>query len=148
MKYTIYTDGSCEPNPGPGGYGAVVEDEAGERREVSGREQDTTNNCMELRAAIEGVRVCEVGSTVLVVTDSRYVELGATVWWKSWVAKGWVVKGRKIANRDLWEALLAEHAEREVQYKWVKGHEGHPGNEQAHQLAEEARLFTHSGVPA
>ena len=141
--YVIYTDGSCDPNPGVGGFGAVIEDEAGAVLEVSGRLHDTTNNRMELLAALKALEACDAGSKVHVITDSRYLEQGATVWYRAWVAKGW----RKVVNPDMWQALLAEHGRHhDVTYEWVKGHEGHPGNEQAHQLAEQARLYTRSSA--
>lgn len=135
MGVRLYTDGACLGNPGPGGWGVLVEGD-GASRELSGGEAHTTNNRMEIRAAIEGLRAMDDGAVVTVVTDSTYVKNGITSWIRGWKRKGWrTSSGSDVKNRDLWEALDGEVARREVRWEWVKGHAGHPGNEAADALA-------------
>ena len=137
-RVTIYTDGSCEGNPGPGGFAAIIEEE-GETRDVTGGEPRTTNNRMELKAVIAGLAVLEETSQVRIVTDSQYVAKGMTSWIHGWRRKGWkTASGSPVKNRELWEELDALAKRHRVQWEWVRGHDGHPGNERADTLAKEA----------
>tara|TARA_R110002012_G_scaffold178300_5_gene343367 strand:+ start:658 stop:1113 length:456 start_codon:yes stop_codon:yes gene_type:complete len=140
MDLTAYTDGACSGNPGPGGWGALLvasEDGAVLReRELKGGEADTTNNRMELLAAIHALEALERPSTLTVVTDSAYVKGGVTVWMHGWKKNGWKTSTRKpVKNEDLWKRLDAAQARHKVNWKWVKGHAGHPENERADELA-------------
>jgi len=133
---TIYTDGGCRPNPGPGGWGVVVLRPGCDPIELSGAEEEATNNRMELRAAIEALRSLEGSHTVELVTDSQYLRKGVTEWMAGWRAKGWKTAAKKnVANRDLWEALDREIARHEIDWRWVKGHAGNEWNERADELA-------------
>ncbi len=137
-RVTIYTDGSCEGNPGPGGFAAIIEEE-GETRDVTGGDPHTTNNRMELKAVIAGLAALEETSQVRIVTDSQYVAKGMTSWIHGWRRKGWkTASGSPVKNRELWEELDALAKRRRVQWEWVRGHDGHPGNERADTLAKEA----------
>ena len=130
-----FTDGACRGNPGPGGWGVVLR--AGTRvRELSGGEPMTTNNRMELQAAIEALAALKQRCRVAVYTDSTYVRNGITQWLPAWRARGWRTADRKpVKNQDLW-TVLSELAERhDVAWHWVKGHSGHPENERADELA-------------
>jgi ribonuclease HI len=133
----IYTDGGAEPNPGIGGWGAVILDPAsGERREVSGGEPLTTNNRMELQAAIAALAATEPGREIDIYTDSVYVRRGITEWLFKWKRSGWRVRGGDpVKNDDLWRALETAAARHRVRWHWVKGHSGHEHNERAHTLA-------------
>ena len=134
----IYTDGSCEGNPGPGGYAAIVEID-GETREVTGGDRQTTNNRMELTAVIEGLRLVDEPAVVRIVTDSQYVANGMKSWIHGWRRKGWKTStGAPVKNKDLWETLDALASKHRVSWEWVKGHAGHPENERADTLAREA----------
>lgn len=134
----LFSDGACSGNPGPGGYGAILR--YGETvREISGCEPRTTNNRMELRAIIEGLRLLKRPCRVRVVTDSNYVVKGMTQWIRGWVAKNWINSGKKpVLNRDLWEELLALSKVHRVEWQWVRGHRGHKENERCDALAREA----------
>lgn len=134
----IYTDGACRGNPGPGGWGAVLK--AGSReREIMGAEHTTTNNRMELTAAIEALRVLKWPCRVRLHTDSQYLRKGISEWINGWKRNGWKTAGRKpVKNQALWQALDEETSRHEVEWIWVKGHAGHPGNERADQLANRA----------
>ncbi len=134
----IYTDGACRGNPGPGGWAALLI--AGEtRREVSGAEALTTNNRMELRAAIEGLTALKRRCEVHLYTDSKYVLQGATEWLPSWKARGWRTAAKEpVKNQDLWEKLEAAAAAQDIVWHWVKGHSGNDGNEIVDQLANRA----------
>lgn len=135
---TIYTDGACAGNPGPGGYAAIV-DVNGERREVTGAEPETTNNRMELSAIIAGLRSLPEPASVRIVTDSQYVVKGMTQWIHGWRRKGWrSASGSPVKNRDLWEQLDALARTHRVRWEWIRGHNGHPENERADTLAREA----------
>ena len=137
-RVTIYTDGSCEGNPGPGGFAAIIEEE-GETRDVTGGEPRTTNNRMVLKAVIAGLAALEETSQVRIVTDSQYVAKGMTSWIHGWRRKGWkTASGSPVKNRELWEELDALAKRHRVQWEWVRGHDGHPGNERADTLAKEA----------
>jgi len=139
MKVTVYTDGGCRPNPGPGGWGAIVLRDGREPEELSGGEPEATNNRMELRAAIEGLRAVESGCRVRLVTDSQYVRKGITDWIETWRANGWKTAGKKaVKNADLWRELSAELDRNEVEWQWVKGHAGDRWNERADELASAA----------
>ena len=137
-EVVIYTDGSCSGNPGPGGWAAIV-DEAGERREITGGEPQTTNNRMELMAVIKALASLDEPSTVRVVTDSQYVAKGMKSWIHGWRRKGWkTASGAPVKNRDLWEELDRLASPHRMSWEWVKGHDGHPENERADTLAREA----------
>jgi len=131
----IYTDGACKGNPGPGGWGALLSF-GGEEREMFGGERSTTNNRMELTAVIEALAALKRPSRVVLHTDSQYVQKGITEWIHGWKAKGWRTAGRTpVKNADLWRRLDALAGAHEVQWKWVRGHAGHDGNERADRLA-------------
>lgn len=132
-------DGACSGNPGPGGWGVVIEWPSGEVTHASGFEAQTTNNRMELMAAIEGLAAVGVGEMVTVVTDSQYVQQGMMSWLSNWKRRGWRTASKgPVKNQDLWERLDALAGGRKVTWEWVRGHAGHPGNEQADRLAVEA----------
>ena len=131
----IFTDGACKGNPGPGGWGALL-CYGDKERELCGGENDTTNNRMELRAAIEALRALSRPCRVVLTTDSEYVRNGITSWLAGWKAKGWKTAARKpVKNVDLWQALDEQNQRHDVEWRWVKGHSGHPGNERADALA-------------
>lgn len=135
-----YTDGACSGNPGPGGWGAILIAKDGEtvlkERELSGGAATTTNNQMELMAAISALEALERSSAVTVVTDSSYVKDGITSWIHGWKKRGWKNAAKKpVKNEDLWKRLDAAAARHRVTWEWVKGHAGHPENERADALA-------------
>jgi ribonuclease HI len=132
---TIHTDGGCTPNPGAGGWGAVLR--YGEHmRELYGGETDTTNNRMELMAAIRSLEVLKRPSTVRLVTDSTYVRQGVLSWMAKWKRNGWKTADKKdVKNADLWRRLEAACERHEIIWEWVKGHAGVPDNERADELA-------------
>ena len=131
----IFTDGACRGNPGPGGWGVLMRYGKVERR-LYGGEADTTNNRMELQAAIEGLSALKERCRVILTTDSVYVKNGITSWLDSWKEKGWKTAARKpVKNVDLWQALDEQNQRHDVQWHWVKGHSGHRENEIADQLA-------------
>lgn len=131
----IYTDGACSGNPGPGGWGALIIDDQNET-ELCGGEADTTNNRMELQAAIEALRATEGASEVILYTDSQYVKNGINTWIHGWKKNGWKTAARKpVKNKDLWQSLDQEIEGRAIDWRWVKGHDGDPGNERADALA-------------
>ena len=131
----IATDGACKGNPGPGGWGALIRSGTSER-ELSGGEADTTNNRMELMAAIEGLNALKRPCRVTLSTDSRYVMDGLTKWLKGWQRNGWKTAAKQpVKNEDLWRALVAAAAPHRIEWQWVKGHAGHPDNERADRLA-------------
>lgn len=134
----IFTDGACRGNPGPGGWGALLR--YGERtRSLSGAEAETTNNRMELLAAIKALEALKRTCTVVLTTDSTYVRDGITRWLPGWKRKGWrTASGAPVKNQDLWKRLDAAASRHEVRWEWVKGHAGHPENEAADKLANEA----------
>ena len=136
MKHVeIFTDGACRGNPGPGGWGALLRYGKVER-ELYGGEPDTTNNRMELQAAIEALKALSRRCQVTLTTDSVYVKNGITTWLEGWKKKGWKTAGRKpVKNVDLWQELDEQNQRHEVQWHWVKGHSGHRENELADQLA-------------
>lgn len=135
-----YTDGACSGNPGPGGWGAVLQAREGDKilkeRELNGGAAETTNNRMELTAAIEALAALDRPSAVRLVTDSTYVRDGITKWIHGWKRNGWKTAAKKpVKNADLWQALEAEAQRHEISWEWVKGHAGHPENERADELA-------------
>jgi len=131
---TIYTDGSCQGNPGPGGWAAILRFGRHER-ELSGGEGETTNNRMELRAALEAVRALTEPCEVTLYTDSEYLKRGITEWLPNWKRRNWRRKGGKLANVDLWMKLDEEISRHEVHWHWVRGHSGNPLNERVDKLA-------------
>ena len=133
----IYTDGACSGNPGPGGWGAILVH--GDReKELKGGEAETTNNRMELTAAIEALNALKGGCSVDLHTDSNYLKDGITSWIKNWKRNGWRTANKKpVKNADLWERLEAARERHDVRWHWVKGHAGHPENERADALARE-----------
>jgi ribonuclease HI len=137
-RVEIYTDGACRGNPGPGGWGATME--SGEHfRELSGAEADTTNNRMELTAVIRALEALKRRAVVTVHTDSEYVRRGITEWLPNWKARDWKTTDRKpVKNRDLWERLDELAAGHDIDWRWVKGHSGVPGNERVDALATAA----------
>ncbi len=135
-----YTDGACSGNPGPGGWGAVLEAWDGatlvKSRELSGAEPETTNNRMEMMAAIAALETLERPSAITVVTDSTYLKDGITGWIHAWKQNGWKTASKKpVKNTDLWQRLDAAQARHRVTWEWVKGHAGHQQNERADELA-------------
>ena len=131
----IYTDGACSGNPGPGGWGAVLFHGSTEK-ELKGGEPETTNNRMELTAAIEALNALKEPCTVDLHTDSNYLRDGIKSWIKNWKRNGWRTANKKpVKNADLWEQLDAARARHDVRWHWVKGHAGHPQNERADALA-------------
>jgi len=131
----IYTDGACRGNPGPGGWGALLI--AGKHRKtMHGGEPETTNNRMELTAAIEALNTLKGESRVILHTDSKYVMDGINEWMPNWKKRGWKTAARKpVKNQDLWQLLDAAVERHDVEWRWVKGHDGNPGNEKADELA-------------
>ena len=137
-RVEIFTDGACKGNPGPGGWGAIVR--YGEHeKELSGGDIDTTNNRMEMTAAIEALNTLIEPCAVTLSTDSKYVMDGITRWVDGWKRNGWKTASKKpVRNADLWHELIAAAGRHEVEWQWVKGHAGHPENERADTLACEA----------
>ena len=134
----IYTDGACRNNPGPGGWGALLI--YGDReRELSGGEAKTTNNRMEMTAAIRALEALKRRVRVELYSDSSYLVRGMTEWLTAWQARGWKTAGKKpVENLDLWQQLDQLSKKHQVAWRWIKGHAGEPGNERAHKLAEQA----------
>ena len=133
----IYTDGACSGNPGPGGWGAVLSYK-GKERDIHGAEANTTNNRMELTAAIKGLEALTRPVKVRLHTDSTYLKDGITLWIENWKAKGWKTAKRKpVKNEDLWRRLETAAAGHEVEWRWIKGHSGDPGNQRADELARQ-----------
>ncbi len=133
-KVTAYTDGACSGNPGPGGWGVVLLS-GNHRKELSGGEPDTTNNRMELTAAIKALEALRKTSKIEIITDSTYVVKGMTEWIHSWKRRGWRRSSGELENRDLWQKLYELSLTHEVQWKWVRGHAGNKQNEVADKLA-------------
>ncbi len=131
----IFTDGACSGNPGPGGWGAVLRYGTAEK-EISGGEAHTTNNRMEMTAVIEALKCLKEPCSVSLCTDSQYVCNSINKGWvKNWQAQNWVRKGEPVPNTDLWKELLALLSRHSVEFKWVRGHNGHPENERCDRLA-------------
>jgi ribonuclease HI len=133
----VFTDGACSGNPGPGGWGAVLRF-GDKERELCGGADNTTNNRMELTAAIEGLRALNEPCEVVLTTDSTYVKDGITRWLANWKKNGWKTAAKKaVKNQDLWQELDHQTSRHTVQWQWVKGHSGHPENERADALANQ-----------
>ncbi|HZT89522.1 MAG TPA: ribonuclease HI [Stellaceae bacterium] len=145
----IFTDGACSGNPGPGGWGAILR-YRGVEKELSGGEAQTTNNRMELTAAIRGLEALTRPCRVRVTTDSQYVRDGITRWLPAWKARGWRTADKKpVKNQELWQRLEAAAAAHAVEWQWVRGHAGHPENERADVLARgEIAKLRRSARPA
>lgn len=134
----IFTDGACKGNPGPGGWGALLRYK-GKEKNLKGAEPETTNNRMELMAALQALNSLKRPCVVSLTTDSQYVRKGITEWIHGWKQKGWKNASKKpVKNADLWQQLDSISQQHEVSWHWVKGHSGHPENEKADQLANEA----------
>lgn len=139
-KVEIYTDGACQGNPGPGGWGVILRYK-GVEKELSGSNPATTNNRMELQAAIEGLKSLKRPLKIDLYTDSQYLRDGITKWMFQWKKNNWRLSNNKpVKNKDLWEALDALVKTQDVSWHWVRGHAGHPENERADALAREALL--------
>lgn len=137
----LFTDGACQGNPGPGGWGALLRYK-GRERECNGGELETTNNRMELKVVIEGLKCLTRPCKIKVYTDSRYVQQGISEWIIRWQAKGWkTASGDPVKNQDLWQDLLAATRTHQIEWHWVKGHAGHVENERVDALAR-------AGIPA
>lgn len=136
-RVIIYTDGACDPNPGPGGWAAVLMYKD-RMKEMSGYETKTTNNRMELIAAIEALNSLKRPCSVTVHTDSQYLQRGITEWMARWKRRGWLRGRGKVKNLDLWQELDALTQKHDVKWQWVPGHAGHQYNERCDQLAREA----------
>jgi ribonuclease HI len=135
----IFTDGACSGNPGPGGWGAILRAK-GQEKELSGSEKHSTNNRMELMAVIASLEALKRPCHVTITTDSQYVMKGMTEWLPGWKAKNWKTAARKpVKNAELWQRLDKAIAPHTVKWEWVRGHNGHPENERADQLAVAAR---------
>lgn len=134
-KVELFTDGACKGNPGPGGWGVWLRYGQHEK-ELFGGEWETTNNRMELQAAIEGLKALKRPCEVSLTTDSEYLRKGVLEWMANWQRNGWRTADKKpVKNQDLWQALSEEMARHQIEWHWVKGHQGHPGNERADALA-------------
>jgi ribonuclease HI len=148
-QVTIYTDGGADPNPGTGGWAAILLDPvSGKTRELSGGEPRTTNNRMELTAAIRGLEALKLPCRVRMITDSQYLRKGVTQWLKGWIANGWKRKDGELQNADLWRRLSELIREHQIAWDWVKGHAGNRWNERADQLATAAIKAQRKGTPA
>tara|TARA_Y100001968_G_C19054590_1_gene570791 strand:- start:112 stop:543 length:432 start_codon:yes stop_codon:yes gene_type:complete len=138
LKVKIYTDGACRGNPGPGGWGALLI--YGDReKKIKGFSKNTTNNIMELTAAVESLKQLKRSCDIIITTDSVYVKNGITIWIKNWKRRNWKTSSKKdVKNKALWIALDEECSKHQILWKWVKGHSGHPKNEIADLLANQA----------
>ncbi len=142
----IWTDGGCRPNPGPGGWAAILKFK-GTTKELSGGEMETTNNRMELTAAAEALSALTRPCRVILNTDSQYLKDGITRWHTGWVRKNWrTAGGDPVKNMDLWKRILDAAKPHEIEWKWVRGHSGNPMNERADELATQARERLESGA--
>ena len=138
LAVTVYTDGGCDPNPGPGGWGAILR-YGDTEKELSGGEKETTNNRMEMTAAITSLESLTRPMHVDIYTDSTYVRDGITKWIHGWKKRGWRTADKKpVKNMELWQRLEAAVERHEIEWHWVKGHAGHPENERADELARRA----------
>ena len=136
-KIDIYTDGACRGNPGPGGWGALLIYKDTDRA-IYGGEIDTTNNRMEMTAIIEALKIVKMDCNITLYTDSKYVMDGITKWLSNWKKKGWITSNKKpVKNKDLWQILEESISKHNIEWQWVKGHAGIPGNEKADELANQ-----------
>ena len=143
-QVTLYTDGGCRPNPGTGGWAAILI--AGSKmKELSGCEPESTNNRMELTAAIEGLRALKSDCQVTLYTDSQYLRQGITSWIKKWRKNGWRSSTGAVKNKELWQELDSLTGRHEIEWRWTKGHAGNPMNERCDELATEAIEQCHQG---
>lgn len=133
-KVDMWSDGACSGNPGPGGWAVIMRSGTAEKV-LSGGERETTNNRMEITAALEGLRALKTPCQVRIFTDSTYLLQGATEWMPNWKARGWKRKGGKLLNVELWQAMDEALSKHQVEWVWVKGHAGHAMNERADRLA-------------
>ena len=142
-KYVeIFTDGACKGNPGPGGWGAVLNYQE-HTKEICGSSPDTTNNIMELTAVIKALKVLKEPCSVIITTDSNYVKDGITDWINNWKKNGWKTANKKpVKNKEIWMKLDKLSSEHDIEWRWVKGHSGHPENERADELASAAIVET------
>ncbi len=137
-KVIIFTDGGCRGNPGPGGWGALMRF-GNHEKEIYGYEEETTNNRMELMAAIRSLEILSRDCSIILTTDSQYVRQGITEWMEGWKKRGWKTAAKKpVKNKDLWQRLDEAVKRHDVEWQWVKGHSGHEGNERADDLANRA----------
>ena len=135
-KVEIYTDGSCDPNPGPGGWAAIILD-GEEKKILKGYSEDSTNNRMELTAALEALGSIDPSIPVKIYTDSQYLQKGVEEWLANWKAHNWKRKGGVLANIDLWKKISVEIMRHKIIWRWIKGHAGNPYNEQADRIAKQ-----------
>ena len=133
-RIEIYTDGSCDPNPGPGGWAAIILD-GKDKRILKGYSSESTNNRMELTAALEALRQVDPSKPVKIYTDSQYLQKGVQEWLPNWKARNWKRKGGVLANVDLWKEISEEISRHKITWRWIKGHAGNPYNEQADRIA-------------
>lgn len=137
-KVAVFTDGACRGNPGPGGWGAILR-YGDKEKELYGGESHTTNNRMELMAAIQALEALTRPCDIVLTTDSQYVRKGITEWLAQWKRRGWMTASKEpVKNQDLWERLDRATQQHRIQWDWIKGHSGHPENERADQLANRA----------
>ena len=136
-KIDIYTDGACRGNPGPGGWGALLIYKDTDKA-IYGCEKNTTNNRMEMTAIIEALKIVKMDCNITLYTDSKYVMDGITKWLHNWKKKGWMTSNKKpVKNKDLWQVLEESISKHNIEWRWVKGHAGIPGNEKADELANQ-----------
>ena len=137
-KVDIFTDGACRGNPGPGGYGSIIRTQ-GEEEEISGSAKNTTNNIMELTAAVVALKQLKEPCEVVLTSDSQYLVKGMTEWIKGWIKKGWVTAGKQpVKNKEIWLELDQLSKPHKITWKWVRGHQGHVENERCDRLANMA----------
>lgn len=137
-KVAIFTDGACRGNPGPGGYGSIIKIQ-GKEKELSGSAKNTTNNVMELTAAVVALKQLKEPCEVVLTSDSQYLVKGMTEWVKGWIKKGWVTAGKQpVKNKDIWVELDRLSKLHKITWKWVRGHQGHVENERCDRLANMA----------
>jgi ribonuclease HI len=145
IEVVIYTDGACRGNPGPGGWGAILI-YGGHEKELCGGEPDTTNNRMELMGAIQALEALTRPCKIVLYTDSQYVRTGIATWLAQWKARGWRTQSKgAVKNADLWRRLDEARLRHDVDWRWVKGHNGHPLNERADGLARQGMLNSLAG---
>jgi ribonuclease HI len=138
-RIEIYTDGSCDPNPGPGGWAAIILE--GEKKKIlKGFSETSTNNRMELTAALEALKAVDPSKPVKIYTDSQYLQKGVEEWLSNWKAHNWKRKGGVLANIDLWKKIAVEITRHKIVWRWIKGHAGNPYNEQADKIAKKEIL--------
>ena len=137
-KIEIYTDGGCDPNPGPGGWAAIILD-GKVKKILKGYAAESTNNRMELTAALEALKQIDASKPIKIYTDSQYLQKGVEQWLTNWKERNWKRKGGVLANIDLWKEISEEITHRKITWRWIKGHAGNPYNEQADRIAQQVR---------